>query len=238
MKLGIMQPYFFPYLGYWQLIQAVDQYVIYDDVNYKKGWMNRNRILIGGEPAYFNVPLLKASQNKKINEIEVNHDEGLVQQNLRKIQSAYGKAPYFREVYPLVYQVLTGNGRYLSEYLADSIKLICSYLNIQTDILISSDIPKNNTLKGQDRIFDICRVLRADIYYNAIGGQQLYSYQAFRENKIKLGFIKSYPVPYRQFSKEFISNLSILDIMMFNSSKKIQEMICSYEILEEEQKDV
>lgn len=238
MKLGIMQPYFFPYLGYWQLIQAVDQYVVYDDVNFKKGWMNRNRILIGGEPAYFHAPLLKASQNKKINEVEVNHDGELVQKNLRKIQSAYGKAPYFREVYPLVEQILNGNGKYLSEYLADSIRLICRYLSIPTEILISSDLSKDNSLKGQDRIFDICAVLGADTYYNAIGGQELYSYQEFREKGIELGFIKTYPVPYRQFAEKFIPDLSILDIMMFNSVKEIQKMLCSYEILMEERKDV
>lgn len=234
MKLGIMQPYFFPYLGYWQLIQAVDQYVIFDDANYiKNGWVNRNRILIAGKPAYFNVPLCGASIHKKINEIMVNPDIRLRQKGLKTLENAYGRAPYFKEVYPLAEEILKGGGANLGEYLTDSIRLICGYLRIDTELLLSSALPKNPDLKGQERILDMCRHLKAEEYYNAEGGQELYSYQKFRENGIRLAFIKSRPVSYRQPAREFIPNLSILDVMMFNSVDAIRGMLGSYELITE-----
>ena len=103
MKIAIMQPYFFPYLGYWQLMNIVDKFVIYDDVNYiKRGWINRNRILVEGKPFYIHVPVMKASQNKIINEMEVFVDSSLRKKELKTIELAYKKAPFFDSVYPLI----------------------------------------------------------------------------------------------------------------------------------------
>ena len=145
-KVGIMQPYFVPYIGYWQLLNAVDEYVIYDDVNYiKSGWINRNRILINGNPTYFNIPILGASSFKLINEISVNQNEKLIQKNLKTIKEAYKKAPFFNDVYPIIEKILTCEQTNLAKYIAYSIKAICLYLDIILSICLCSyySIPIN-----------------------------------------------------------------------------------------------
>ena len=234
-KLGIMQPYFLPYIGYWQLLNAVDTYVIYDDVNFiKGGWINRNRILIDGRPAYLNVPLLRASCNKRINEIAVDHSGLMLKKHLKTVEMAYKKAPYFSEVFPLVTAVMGSEKKSLSGFLEDSIRIVCSYLSIDTTLIVSSSLKKNSTLKGQDKILDLCSRLEADQYYNAIGGQKLYSYDVFREHGIELKFLQTDPIEYAQFQNEFQPNLSILDVMMFNSAAKIQEMMTKYTLIGKE----
>lgn len=232
MKLGIMQPYFLPYIGYWQLMNAVDTYVIYDDVNYiNRGWVNRNRILIGGKPFYLNVPMRKASQNKKINEIEVDHSGPNLKKNLKTVEMAYKKAPYFSEVFPLFAAMMNSEKIILSEFLEDSIRMICSYLEIETKLMVSSSLEKNNVLKGEDKVLDLCTRLRADQYYNAIGGQKLYSYDAFQERGIELKFLQTDPIEYKQFQNEFQPNLSILDVMMFNSAAEVRRMLMEYTLI-------
>ena len=137
MKLGIMQPYFLPYIGYWQLMNAVDRYVVYEDVNYiNRGWINRNRILIRGNPAYFNLPMSGASQNKLIREIGVDHESRILEKNLKTVEMAYKKAPCFDAVFPLMQKILSGKEESLSGFLFDSIKIICDYLEIDTELLL------------------------------------------------------------------------------------------------------
>lgn len=233
MKIGIMQPYFFPYIGYWQLLNAVDKYVIYDDVNFiKGGWINRNRILVGKEAKYFNVPMIGASPNKLINEVMVNCDTSVISKNLRIIEAAYKRAPYYSEVYPVVESILTFKADNLAMYLANSIKTICEYLGITTELIISSNLEKDNSLKGQDKVIEVCKKLEATEYYNAIGGQELYSFSVFEENGILLKFLKSNAVVYKQYNDEFLPNLSILDVMMFNSKEQIQKYLQDYTLIE------
>lgn len=232
MKLGIMQPYFLPYIGYWQLMNAVDTYVIFDDVNYiNRGWINRNRILINGKPAYFNIPMRGASQNKLINEIEVNHDEKLIESSLKTVEIAYKRAPYFSSVFPLISSIMTNKKNVLSEFVTESIKTVRDYLGIETELVISSSLKKNNDLKGQDKILEICSILGAAEYYNAIGGQELYSYSRFKEEGIDLKFLKTDRIKYVQFKNEFQENLSILDVMMFNSIDEIRKMLEQYSLI-------
>lgn len=232
MKLGIMQPYFLPYIGYWQLMNAVDRYVIYDDVNYiNRGWINRNRILIGGKTAYFNLPLSGASQNKLILEIKVNHDSKLLKKNLKTVEIAYKKAPCFDAVFPLILKIMSGKEESLSGFIFDSIKIICDYLEIGTELILSSSLKKNSALKGEDKILEICTVLGASEYYNAVGGRELYSYEHFRQKGIQLKFIKTDMIEYMQFKNEFQPNLSILDVMMFNPAPEIRKMLERYTLI-------
>lgn len=234
MKLGIMQPYFIPYIGYWQLLNAVDQYVIYDDVNFiKGGWINRNRILVNKVPQYFNIPMLGASPNKLIKEVRVNQDEKIINKNLRIAQAAYAKAPYFHEVYPMIEEMLRCGEENLASYIAVSTRLICDYLGVTTKLLLSSKIPKNNRLTGQDKVLEICKVLEASDYYNAIGGRELYSFEVFRDNGLNLHFLKRNEIRYKQFGEEFYPDLSIVDVMMFNSKTQIQKMLGEYTVVDD-----
>jgi hypothetical protein len=229
MKLGIMQPYLFPYLGYYQLIKAVDTFVIYDDVNFiKQGWINRNRILLNGTDFMFNIILKGASSFKKINEIEVvcnNH------KLIATIEQAYRKAPYFNEVYPLLTNILLFKETNLAKYLTNALQATIAYLGINVSILVSSEIEKNKLMKGEDKVIDICKQLMATNYINTLGGQALYSKEKFADYDLILNFIKPKPVVYPQFKNKFVQWLSIIDVMMFNSPETISEMLIQYEIL-------
>lgn len=232
MKLGIMQPYFFPYIGYWQLICAVDKFVIYDDVNYiKGGWINRNNILLNGERNLINIRMHKSSSNKLINKIEVSDDRIYKNKILKSIEGNYKKAPYFIEVYPVIERTINQDEKNLAKYLEFGIRKVCDYLSIDTEIIVSSTIEKNNELRGQDKVIRICRALGADEYINAIGGQKLYFDEDFAAHGIGLKFLKTGEIVYKQFRNEFVPNLSILDVMMFNKPSKINEMLDNYELV-------
>ena len=156
MKVAIMQPYFFPYLGYWQLMNAVDKYVIFDDVNYiKRGWIHRNRILVHGQAAYFNLPKFGGSQNQLINEVKVNNDPRLVRKNLSKIEASYKKAPYYADAYPIVRSVLECGKENTVDYLLESFRIVGDYLGIKTELIMSSHLEKDCSLRAQEKVLAI-----------------------------------------------------------------------------------
>jgi len=230
MKLGIMQPYFLPYIGYFQLINYVDKYVIYDDVQYiKGGWINRNKLLLNGKEFIFNLILSGASPNKMINEIFVAKNQDNL---LRTIQSAYGRSPHFQNVFPLIEKIINFTDDNLGKYLGNSLMQIAKYLNFNTEFIFSSDInEKDDILKGKDKVLNICSILNTTEYINAIGGQQLYDKTEFENHNIKLSFLKTQPIDYVQFNNTFIPNLSILDVIMFNSVEEIRVMLNKFELI-------
>lgn len=235
MKLGIMQPYFLPYIGYWQLLNAVDKYIIYDDVNYiKGGWINRNRILINKEAKYFTIKLNGASSNKLINEVEVSTDKIYKKKMLKTVEESYKKAPFFDRVFPIIEEIIENEEDNLAKYLKYSIEKICNYLEIKTELLLSSELEKDNSLRGKDKVISVCKKMGATEYYNAIGGQELYSFEEFKNNGIELKFLKTEEIIYKQFTNEFIPNLSILDVMMFNSKEKVKEFLENYTLISKE----
>jgi WbqC-like protein family. len=229
MKLGIMQPYFMPYIGYFQLIKAVEIYVVLDDVNYiNRGWLNRNNILVNGVKNLFTIKLKGATQNKLINEIEIEDD---FLKLVKTIKINYGKAPFYKDVILLVERILSYKNKGLSEFVINSLKEIISYLHIDTQILISSKLEKDCSLKCQDRILNICSALGADVFINAIGGQKLYDKAEFASCGVDLKFIQTELVPYKQLKNEFIPFLSILDVMMFNSVEEVNVMLDKYDLI-------
>jgi hypothetical protein len=230
MKLGIMQPYFFPYIGYFQLINTVDKYVIYDDVNFiKGGWINRNKLLLNGQSFMFNLILSGASSNKLINEVFVAENQYRL---LKTVESAYKKAPFFFEIFSVIESIVKFNDKNLARFIGNSLIQIANYLNFNTQFIYSSDIKeKDCSLKAQDKVINICSVLKATEYINAIGGMDLYNKSGFEQNNIKLLFLKTHQIEYKQFADKFISNLSILDVLMFNSAEQINEMLDNYELI-------
>jgi hypothetical protein len=230
MKLGIMQPYFLPYIGYFQLINAVDKYVIYDDVQYIKGGrINRNNILLNGKDFRFNLIILSASPNKSINEILVAENQFKL---LKTIESTYKKAPFYSLVFPLIENIINYENKNLAKYIGHSLIEIANYLNITTVFVYSSEIKeKDSLLKNQDKITNICSVLGATEYINAIGGMELYHKEEFEKHNIQLHFLETLPIEYKQFNNPFVPNLSILDVMMFNSVEEINIMLDKYELI-------
>lgn len=232
MKLAIMQPYFFPYIGYWQLMQAVDTFVIYDDVNFqKRSWMSRNNILINGQAKLITLPLIKSSLNKKINAIEVEKGKAL-DKLLKTIQMSYSKAPQYHVIEPLIEKTLMNNNTdNLAHYLSNQLQTIAAYLGLNTHFLTSSHLPKNNNLSGQDKILNICEILGATTYINAPGGRELYDADTFTKKDIQLRFIEPKLSAYQQFGNDFIPGLSIIDALMFNNKNQAQELINQYDVV-------
>ena len=230
MILAANQPYFFPYLGFWQLINAADVFLIGDDYAFiRKGWINRNRILINGHPEWFRMEVADVSCNRLI------IDTKLKPQNLpdkfRTLEMAYHKAPYFADAYALAERILSyDSGGMLTPFLENSIREVCGYLGISTRIGRTSDLPGNSDLKREHRIYDFCHRMGADVYINATGGQALYDFEEFREQGIELRFIQPQLRPYPQFGGPFVPSLSILDVLMFNSRDAVHDMLshCSF----------
>jgi hypothetical protein len=229
MKTAIMQPYFFPYIGYFQLINAVDQYVVYDDVNYiKNGWINRNRCLVNGESKLFTLSVDGASSYKFINETMILENKlyKTREKLLKTIKMAYAKAPYFNVVYDLLLEVIGFEENNISIYNTNSISAICNYLNIGTKILLSSSMKKDYSLSAQDKVVSICNSLSTRVYINPIGGKSLYDWDYFKKMGIDLFFLKTNAgIKYHQYGDIFVPNLSIIDVLMFNSISEVSTML-------------
>lgn len=231
MIMGLNQPYFMPYIGYWQLINAVDVFIIGDDYNFiNRGWIHRNRILQNGQAKYFNIEVAHASQNKKINELYLS-DVYDPEKKLQNLRDAYSKAPYFAEGFSIMEKILKYEEKNLAMFLEHSIRCVCNYLDITTKLIRSSEIPGNSAYKREYRIYDQCSYVGADTYINAIGGRELYDYQEFRKRDLKLGFLQTGDVHYQQFDGDFIPYLSMIDLLMFNSKEEIQKMLTKHTIL-------
>lgn len=228
-----MQPYFFPYIGYFQLINSVDEFVIYDNIQYtKKGWINRNRILLNGKDTLFTVPLKKDSDFLDVVNREISKDwiKDRVKV-LNQIKSSYKKAPFFNDVFPLVEKCIINEELNLFKFIYDSLCYINDFLDIKTKIIISSTIDINHELKSKDKVIEICKKLNSDNYINSIGGIDLYDKEEFKKSSIELKFIKSNPIIYKQLNDDFIPWLSIIDVMMFNSKDKLNEYLKNYTLI-------
>ena len=229
MTLGIMQPYFMPYIGYWQLMAAVDTYVVYDDVNYiKGGWVSRNNILLNGQKHMFTITLNGASPNKLFNEITIKDD---FKKFSRLIESAYRKAPYYAEVSALLNKIYNYEDKSLGAFMMNSFQVVLDYLEIDTKLILSSTIEKDNSLRGKDKVKHICHLLGANTYYNAIGGQELYDKNDFKADGIDLYFVQTNLTPYAQLGNEFVLGLSMIDVLMFNSPTEVKQLLTNYKLV-------
>jgi hypothetical protein len=232
MRLAIMQPYFFPYIGYFQLIAAVDMFIVYDNIKYtKKGWISRNRMLQNGKDAMFSLSLKSDSDSLDVCERELAADFNR-DKLLNQFNGAYRRAPYFAQTFPLVEQIVRHEDTNLFRFLHHSIVRTCEHLGIATEIRISSGIAIDHDLKNQDKVLALCEAVGATTYVNAIGGMELYSKETFREKGIELKFIQSKLFEYAQFGDAFVPWLSIIDVMMFNPLDTIQTCISTnYELI-------
>lgn len=230
MKIAIMQPYFFPYIGYFQLMNAVDEFVVYDDIEFtKKGWINRNRILVNGKDAFITLPLKKDSDYLDVVDRHLAESWPLERKKmLNRISGSYRKAPYFELVFPMVEKCIMFEENNLFKFILNSLTTTKEFLGIRTPILVSSAVSVSHGLKAEKRVMSICKDRKAVAYINPIGGLQLYDKKEFGENGIDLHFIKTNDFVYKQFDNEFIPFLSIVDVMMFNSKEEIKGYLDSF----------
>jgi hypothetical protein len=258
MKLGIMQPYFFPYIGYFQLINAVDKYILYENLQYiKDGWMHKNRVLVKNHgPKYISLNIAEKSSFKNIIDINIIDDDRWKRKLLRTIQQNYSNSKYYQEVYPLIEHLITIHEKNLHYYNSKIILEICNYLNIDTYIQYQNknyiilekcledkfDLQKKdnncqlitydeNYNKKTVRVIEICKNEKADIFINPIGGKSLYSKNQFKNNNIKLFFLKTKNINYEQLSAEFFSNLSIIDVLMNCGKDRTKRLLNEYRLV-------
>lgn len=219
MKLAIMQPYFLPYIGYWQLIAAVDEFVVYDNIKYtKKGWINRNRFLRNGVEDTFSLPLRKDSDFLDVNQ-RFLADSFDREDLLNRFREAYRKAPEFSSVMPLLEGIIRNPVSNLFDYIFGSIQSVCEFLGIRTPFVVSSTIACDHSLKAAARVQVICKAHGADTYMNPVGGIELYSKEDFAAQGIDLKFLTALPFEYQQSGNPFVPWLSIIDVLMFNSKE-------------------
>ena len=255
MKLAIMQPYFFPYLGYFQAINAVDKYILYGNLDYiTEGWMHRNRILVKNQkPIYINVNVIGRSSNKKINEMELVENTRWKKKLLNTIELNYRGSKFFNDVFPLIVQLINADRKLLFDYNCHIIKEICQFLEIQTIIETnnskyldlekeleetknnthsnSSEFISNNPIKKVARVIKICQTENSRTFINAIGGTQLYNKEDFKNYGIDLYFVETKPYLYEQFSNEFHPGLSIIDVLMHNGKNKTKQLLNNYNLV-------
>jgi hypothetical protein len=232
-KVAIMQPYFLPYIGYFQLIAAVDVFVIYDNIQFsKKGWIHRNRMLSNGKDEYFSLTLKKDSDFLDVKDRLLSDTWSEEREKiLRKIKESYRKAPHFERLFPMVQDIFYFEEKNLFSFILNSLNTILVYLQIDTPVIVSSNLAADHTLKSQSRVIDICLNQGADHYINPIGGWDLYKNDDFAKVGIELSFIKSRAFEYPQFGMSFVSWLSILDILMFNDLEKIKTQLFEFDLL-------
>lgn len=231
MRVAIMQPYFFPYIGYWQLIHAADRFVIYDDVNYiKGGWINRNRFLINGEPAYITVPLCQSSPYKRICDIFLQPSPIWRDKLVRVVEITYRKSRYFSEVFPVVEKLIRHDRDNLADYLAHQLQTLSAFMGIRTEFVTTSRHYTNEHLSGQARVLDICKREGATHYINPQGGQTLYDHETFHGTGIDLCFIVMRSMPYKQRATRFVPYLSIIDALMEIGPIEIKHQLDTFEL--------
>ena len=234
MKLAIMQPYFMPYIGYFQLINAVDKFIFYDDVTFiKQGWINRNQILINNQAKMFSIPLSNASSHVLIKDVLISETayQKWKKSFLNSILFSYKKAKNYSKINALIEKILEKRPETISELAIKSVIEVAQYLDLKTEFEICSDVYSNTYFSGQNRVLDICINEKATTYINPIGGMELYSKSVFQEKNIELFFIKANKLVYPQFSEEFVPFLSIIDVLMFNDIDEIQKQLNNFTLI-------
>lgn len=233
-KVALMQPYLFPYLGYFQLIKSADLFIVNDDVQWiKGGWINRNRILFNGDPGYITLPVQKDSYKKLINERVLAEPFTKNKQTILKaIKAQYKSAPHFSQAINVIEHSLEYDEPSVSLFTTNALRIIADYLGINTEFMFASNIPgRALDARAQDRVIDTIKQVEADMYINAIGGTELYDKDSFTRQGIELKFIKMNDITYKQSNDLFSPNLSIIDVMMFNSRDEIRKMLDEYQLI-------
>ncbi len=220
-----MQPYFFPYIGYFQLIASVDTFIIYDNIKYtKKGWINRNRLLRNGADVVFTLPVRNDADVLDVKDRAVadDFDRGKL---LNQLREAYRRAPCFSDAFPVVERAVMSPLQNLFDYIHNSVLECCRFLGIDTRIVSSSSFSIDPALRAEQRVIALCKAAGASTYVNAIGGQELYFREEFLASGVELKFLKSHEITYPQFGDPFVPALSIVDVMMFNPVSRIREFL-------------
>jgi hypothetical protein len=229
-----MQPYFFPYIGYFQLIEYVDKWIVFDDVQYiRKGWVNRNRVLhpdIQKGWQYLTVPVRKHKKGTFISSIRINNDLRWKEELLGKLSHYKRSAPYYSQVEEMILECFSFESGALSQWLVNCLSIVCERLSIDFDYEIFSEMSqeiKPAEHAGQWAL-NIASSTGADVYVNPPGGWNIFDEDEFTQKGIDLKFINPEIVEYKQGRREFLPGLSILDVMLWNNEGEVKELLTSF----------
>lgn len=231
MKLAVMQPYLFPYIGYYQLAFCSDMFVFYDDVTYiKNGYINRNSVLTKNGRQLFTLPVNNASSFTLIKDLDFSEN---VKKILLTIQQAYSKAPYFSDIYPIIERIFKSENRNVTYMASQSIIEVFKYLDVDFKYIYASLVEYDNTKDAKHKLYQFCDIFHSNEYINTIGGSSLYSKEEFKNKNISLNFITTGDIYYNQFNikQNFEPNLSIIDLLMNESKEKVKKILNNYKII-------
>ncbi len=241
-----MQAYFFPYIGYFQLINASEVFVIYENVSFRKGsWVTRNRILDKGKnkPIYINLSVSKKSIGDIVSTVSLAQKKERVEAVDNLIYFNYKKAPFFDDVYPVLQNLLYCDEQNLHSYNAKLTEGICELLSIKTKIIsdnsnciqIENELEEKALESGNNvmtqRVIELCKYYGGNHYLNPIGGVELYSRKDFKNSNLKISFVKSDPIVYNQFESPFIPSLSVIDVLMHAGIEKTRSFLNNFQLV-------
>ena len=224
-RIAVMQPYFFPYLGYYQLFNCVDEFIFFDDANFfKKGFINNNYFVLSGIKTKFTIPIKNASQNRSINQHEYIKDR-LIKKFLKSVYLNYKESKKFQCIFNIINQIFDTDNLNVADLNITTITKIFQYLNINKKFFKSSDILPKGQYKNKTWIAEICKVREGTTYINSFGGRRLYKADFFKSYDLDLEFLKPNFSKYMQFSKAFIPSLSMIDVLMHNSKEEVRKLL-------------
>lgn len=234
MRLALMQPYFFPYLGYFSLIAATDRWVAYDTPQFpREGWVKRNRVLTMGGSAwkYVGIPVVRGPLDTPIHAVRIDSRvdwRGDILRNLDYYREH--RAPYYRETLEFLQRTLHAAHDGLSALLVSCLRATCDHVGLPARIEVFSELnlEVEPTETPQDRVVAIARALEATTYVNLPGGKDLYDRRQFALHGIELLFVAPGLPPYDQHRGDFIPGLSIIDALMWNSPGDVRTLIQNY----------
>lgn len=236
MKLGIMQPYFFPYIGYFQLINYADKWVVFDVVQFiRHGWINRNRILKPSEGwQYITVPLKKYRRETPIKDILISGETDWQDRIFRQLEHYKKKAPYYSQVLDYLEDCFSSKDTNILDLNIISLKKTCKYLGIKFDYSVFSEmnLEIDPVSHPGEWALKISEALNASEYVNPPGGREIFNKKQFEEANIDLNFLEVNLKEYNQRRSTFEDGLSMIDVMMFNSPEEINEFLDDYSIIE------
>lgn len=225
--IGLMQPFFLPYIGYFQLMNAVDFFIVLDNVEYsKKSYVKRNILNLNGKDKLFSIPIKKSKDNSKINELILSEKfRDFKIKFYNQFKTNYYYADYYDEAIELLNEIFSTDEIRLSNFLVNQLKVIAKKFEMNTTIATSSDYLKDNYDTKEERIFDICKKLESKIYINAIGGRKLYSKEFFSLQGIDLKFIQ------KNIVNKNIGYYSILNDVAIYGIKTLRKKLYDYELV-------
>ena len=230
MKLGIMQPYFFPYLGHFDLINLVDEWIVFDTPQYMRHhWVNRNRVLHPNAGwQYITVPLRKHPQDTPINQVQIAMENDWRNRILRQLEHYRREAPYYKQVAGFLEECFSEASPNLSETNILTLRKTCQRLGISTPFHVFSqmDLALTEDVEGPgDWALNISRVVGASEYVNPPGGAALFNESKFTADNIKLTIQAFMNMIYPCGPYQFEPGLSVLDVMMWNSPEQIKQYL-------------